>query len=188
MTGRSPGVDRLNVLSNENAEQELMACCGSKMWAGAVAAARPFADEAELAAAADRAFVRLGWADVLEALSRHPRIGDPPEGDGRESAWSRVEQSGARVPAEQSGARVSAEQPGARVSAELRRGNLAYEGRFGHVFLICATGLSAERILSDLRRRVGNDPGTEREAVRTELQKITRLRLARLAAGPGEDR
>jgi 2-oxo-4-hydroxy-4-carboxy-5-ureidoimidazoline decarboxylase len=170
MTGRSPGVDRLNALPDENAERELMTCCGSKAWAGAVAAARPFADEAELATAADRAFARIGWADVLEALSRHPRIGDPPEGDGRESAWSRAEQSGARA------------------SAELRRGNLAYESRFGHVFLICATGLSQERILADLRRRVGNDPGTERETVRTELQKITRLRLAGLAGGSGEDR
>jgi 2-oxo-4-hydroxy-4-carboxy-5-ureidoimidazoline decarboxylase len=67
-------------------------------------------------------------------------------------------------------------------------GNRAYEERFGHVFLICATGLSAAEMLAALRERLGNDVEAERAAVRAELAKIVDLRLARLAGGPEEER
>jgi 2-oxo-4-hydroxy-4-carboxy-5-ureidoimidazoline decarboxylase len=171
MTGRASGVDRLNRLSGDEAERELMSCCGSRAWAGAVAGARPFAGEAALTGAAGAALRDLGWADVEEALSHHPRIGDRPEGTGREESWSRAEQAGSTG-------------TDAETARELRAGNLAYEHRFGHVFLICATGLSARRILAALRERLHNDARTEREIVRTELAKITHLRLAHL----GENR
>jgi 2-oxo-4-hydroxy-4-carboxy-5-ureidoimidazoline decarboxylase len=60
--------------------------------------------------------------------------------------------------------------------------NLAYQERFGHVFLICATGLTAEEMRDALRARLGNAPDAEREIVRTELGKINRIRLTRLAS------
>ena len=86
-------------------------------------------------AASDAAIGALGWPDIEQALAAHPRIGDRPAGPAggdREAAWSRQEQSGTRdAPAD--------------VQAELRAGNVAYEDRFGHVFLICATGQSAAR-------------------------------------------
>ena len=91
-----------------------------------------------------------------------------PEGAraGTEAAWSRQEQSGARdAPAD--------------VLAGLRAGNAAYEERFGHVFLICATGMSAASMLGALQTRLGHDPAAEREVVRDELMKIVRLRLAK---------
>ena len=58
-------------------------------------------------------------------------------------------------------------------------GNAAYEERFGHVFLICATGMSAASMLGALRARLGHDPAAEREVVRDELVKIVGLRLAK---------
>jgi 2-oxo-4-hydroxy-4-carboxy-5-ureidoimidazoline decarboxylase len=161
----------LNDLSGHDAEHELMSCCGSKAWATAVAAARPFADDAALTQAADRAFSALGWADVEQALAHHPRIGDRPKGVDRESVWSRTEQSGV----------IDA---GGEVAGELHEGNIAYERRFGRVFLICATGLSAEGMLAALRERLGNDEATERVMVRTELRKITHLRLKKLLERP----
>lgn len=156
-------------------EGGLLACCASRRWAAEVAAGRPYADLAELRAASAKALAGLDWADVEEALAAHPRIGDRPRGEGREAAWSRSEQSGMDAAA-------------AELRAALAEGNRAYEERFGHVFLICAAGLSAAEMLAALRGRLRNDAGAERAAVRTELAKIVDLRLAGLAGGPEEDR
>jgi 2-oxo-4-hydroxy-4-carboxy-5-ureidoimidazoline decarboxylase len=65
------------------------------------------------------------------------------------------------------------------VQAGLRAGNAAYEERFGYVFLICATGMSAASMLGALQVRLGHDPAREREVVRDELMKIVRLRLGK---------
>jgi 2-oxo-4-hydroxy-4-carboxy-5-ureidoimidazoline decarboxylase len=70
------------------------------------------------------------------------------------------------------------------VLAALADGNRAYEERFGHVYLVCATGRSAEELLDVLRTRLGNDPATERAVALGELAAINRLRIARLF---GED-
>jgi 2-oxo-4-hydroxy-4-carboxy-5-ureidoimidazoline decarboxylase len=64
--------------------------------------------------------------------------------------------------------------------AALLEGNRRYEERFGHVFLICATGLGADRMLGALEKRLGNEESVEREIVREELGKIVLLRLAKL--------
>jgi 2-oxo-4-hydroxy-4-carboxy-5-ureidoimidazoline decarboxylase len=96
-------------------------------------------------------------------MNAHPRIGD------------RVP-AGAQSAAEQSGAASASDQ----VRQALADGNLAYERRFGHVFLICASGLSGQAILDQLRVRLGHDTDTERGVVRQELLKITRLRLTKL--------
>ena len=101
----------------------------------------------------------------VHAEERQPRIGDRV----RAAGWSAAEQSGA----------ASA---GETVRQALADGNLAYEERFGHVFLICATGLSGQDMLDQLRARLGHDQEAERAVVREELLKITRLRLAKLLA------
>ncbi|WP_306214894.1 hydroxyisourate hydrolase, partial [Actinoplanes sp. RD1] len=58
--------------------------------------------------------------------------------------------------------------------------NRAYEDRFGHVFLIFASGKSQAEILAAARRRLASDAAAERLEVAGELGKIARLRLARL--------
>jgi 2-oxo-4-hydroxy-4-carboxy-5-ureidoimidazoline decarboxylase len=165
-----PVTERLDVT-----EDGLLACCASRRWAAEVAAGRPYAGLAELRAASAKALAGLDWPDVEEALAAHPRIGDRARGEGREAAWSRGEQSGMDAAA-------------AELRAALAEGNRAYEERFGHVFLICATGLGAAEMLAALRERLGNDDEAERAAVRAELAKIVDLRLARLAGGPEEGR
>ncbi|WP_043638491.1 2-oxo-4-hydroxy-4-carboxy-5-ureidoimidazoline decarboxylase [Nonomuraea candida] len=146
------------------AEAELLACCASRAFAGKVAALRPYDDLDRLLDAAGAAVLELAWDDVLEALRAHPRIGERAGGDGREASWSRQEQSGVEDD----------------LRAALADGNRAYERRFGHVYLVCATGLTGAELLDRLRRRLGNDEEREREVVRGELAAITRLRLGRL--------
>ncbi|NRQ35865.1 2-oxo-4-hydroxy-4-carboxy-5-ureidoimidazoline decarboxylase [Nonomuraea sp. NN258] len=160
------GLAAFNVREPADAEQELLACCASRAFARTVASLRPYRDLAQLTAAADAAVRGLAWDDVLEALAAHPRIGERASGAGRESAWSRQEQSGVADD----------------LRAALAEGNRAYEERFGHVYLICATGLTGGQMLDRLRARLVDDEETERRTVRDELAKITRLRMAKLLA------
>ncbi|WP_307796868.1 2-oxo-4-hydroxy-4-carboxy-5-ureidoimidazoline decarboxylase [Actinomadura barringtoniae] len=161
------GLDRFNALPVADAESELLTCCASRRWAAAVAGARPYGDLAALLSAAATVLADADWADVLEALEAHPRIGDRVGGADRESAWSRGEQSGMDAAAQE-------------LRTALVEGNKAYEARFDHVFLICATGRSAAEMLEALRGRLGNDEDAERAVVRDELAKIVGLRLTKL--------
>jgi 2-oxo-4-hydroxy-4-carboxy-5-ureidoimidazoline decarboxylase len=152
-----------NAASPEAAERDVLACCASGSFARVIAAGRPYRDPAALQDAVNAAFRVLSWDDIVESMNAHPRIGDRVPGGG----WSSAEQSGAASASD-------------GVRQALADGNLAYEQRFGHVFLICASGLSGQDMLDQLRIRLGHDPGAERAVVREELLKITRLRLTKL--------
>ncbi len=166
-------LERLNALSPEEAEARLLSCCGSAAWARGVAAARPFRSEGDLAEAADRIWRGLSRADWLEAFAAHPRIGPRvAAGAGHTAAWSREEQRG-----------TDGASPG--TLASLDAVNREYESRFGHVFIVCASGRTADEMLSLARQRLGNEPGTELALAAEEQRKITQLRLEKLLA-PGE--
>ncbi|TDD05507.1 2-oxo-4-hydroxy-4-carboxy-5-ureidoimidazoline decarboxylase [Nonomuraea diastatica] len=162
-------LDAFNARPPDEAERDLVACCACRAFAAKVAGLRPYRGLGELLAAADAAVRELEWSGVLEALSAHPRIGERAAGSGTEATWSRQEQSGA----------------GDAPRAALAGGNRAYEQRFGHVYLVCATGLSGAELLAKLTSRLRNDEETERDIVRAELAAITRVRLRKLM---GEDR
>jgi 2-oxo-4-hydroxy-4-carboxy-5-ureidoimidazoline decarboxylase len=159
-------LERFNVAEPAHAEQTLLACCAARRWADELLARRPYHDLAGLRRVSHTVFESLTWDDIAEALAAHPRIGERTAGTGQEAAWSRDEQAGADSATQE----------------DLAAGNVAYEERFGHVFLICATGLSGEEMLTALRERLGNDPDTERGVVRAELAKIVDLRLGKAFA------
>ena len=161
-------LEQLNLLHEIQAERRLLACCGSRAWARGVAAARPFYSFEEVLAASDRVWSRLTPDDWLEAFARHPRIGDgAPSPRTTSEHWSDREQARAR-----SGS--------AATLAELAELNAEYEERFGHVFLICATGKKADEILDSARARLNNDPETELRIAAEEQRRITHLRLRKL--------
>lgn len=155
------GIDRFNALSHEEAERPLYACFASRAWAARMARGRPYADLSALLASAESAWNGLAPRDWLEALAAHPRIG---ERGGHSPAASEREQSGVRQASEETLLAIAAE-------------NRLYEARFGHVFLIAASGRTADEMLQALRRRMTNDPQTELEVAAAEHRKITRLRL-----------
>jgi allantoicase len=158
------GLRWLNSLPAAQASQVLATCCASRAWVERMAAGRPYADLDGLLGASDRAIDELDRDGLAEALTAHPRIGQRAAGASTEAVWSRQEQA-------------AVGDADAEVRAALQEGNHAYEGRFGHVFLISASGRSAEELLAALRERLGNDPDTEWGVVAEELRKITRLRL-----------
>ncbi len=156
--------DYLNSLPAVAARSALGRCCGARRWVDAMLAARPFASDAELLATAERVWWGLGRADWLEAFAAHPKIG-ARVGAGMD--WARREQAGADGAAQ-------------ATLAALAQGNDTYEERFGHVFLISATGKTADEMLGALRGRLANDPATELRVAAEEQAKITRLRLDKL--------
>ncbi|SDJ59876.1 2-oxo-4-hydroxy-4-carboxy-5-ureidoimidazoline decarboxylase [Streptomyces indicus] len=170
MTSRTtPGLTRFNTSDETAAAAELHEVCSSSAWGSKVLAQRPYADADSLFAASDAAMAELTAADLEEAMAGHPPIGRPKPGD----PTSAREQRGMAGASEE-------------LKAELLELNLAYQEKFGHVFLICATGATAEFMLGQLKIRIENDAETEREIVRTELGKINRIRLTRLVEEAAE--
>ncbi len=153
-------LDSFNAAPEEKAVAAMLACCASRRFAVTMAAGRPYASQAAAVAAVEAVFQSLTWSDVLEAMDGHPRIG------ARVTGQSAAEQSGV---ADDSRAALTA-------------GNAAYEERFGHVFLVCATGLSGAQLLSALNQRLKNDELSERAVAATELRKITVLRVRKALA------
>jgi len=165
-------LERLNALPSDQAEAELRACCGSTRWAREMAARRPFDDVDDMLAVAEVVWWGLGEDDWHEAFRAHPRIGErkaEAAQTARAAAWSAQEQAG-----------VS---PGEDVKAALAEGNRAYERRFGHIYLVCASGKSAGEMLAILHARLANAPGEELRVAAGEQAQITRLRLEKLLAG-----
>ena len=158
-----PALARFNALPAGDAVRLLLGCCSAPGWARRVAGRRPFGSVDDLLAAADAAWAARQPGELEAAMAGHPRIGERGP-----SVQSRREQSGV------------GSDPG--VVQALREGNAAYEDRFGHVFLICATGRGPDEILAELRRRMAHDPATELEVAATEIGKINALRLRQLAA------
>lgn len=163
----------LNELDSDEAAAALARCCGAARWVEQMTALRPFASREALFDAAERVWNALSVEDQLEAFAHHPRIGARP-GELERRFASTAALSGR----EQAGV-ASASTP---VIAALREGNVAYEERFGFVFLVCATGKSADEMLALLRERLTHDRATELRIAAAEHAKITRLRLAGLAA------
>ncbi|WP_067700914.1 2-oxo-4-hydroxy-4-carboxy-5-ureidoimidazoline decarboxylase [Nocardia jejuensis] len=162
MTENKIGWSEFAVLPESAAATLLLTCCSSPVWAHAVAARRPYSAIGQLLIAADAELEALSDAEIDRALAGHPRIGDRPD-----SANSAREQA----------AMATAEEA---VRAAIAAGNREYEAKFGHVYLVCATGKSPEELLRVLTDRLGNDADTERRIVRQELGKINRIRLRRL--------
>jgi len=152
----------INGLTGEAARTALTRCCASTQWVQRMLAGRPYAGDPQLFQAAEREWWALDRADWLETFAAHPRIGERAS-----DAWSRAEQSGVT-------------RAGADLRLALREENGAYERRFGHVFLVCATGRGATELLADLKARLAHDPDTELRVVAGEQAKITRLRLEKL--------
>lgn len=157
-------LDDFNDEPPETATEALRACNAAPRFAAEVLAGRPYADADALVGRAEEVARSLSWDEVAVALAAHPRIGDRPEGSSAQAQASRREQS-------------SMTDADASTRASLVDGNRAYEERFGHVFLIRAAGRSPAELLAQLRRRLANDPATERAEATEQLAQITGLRV-----------
>jgi OHCU decarboxylase len=167
---RRVSVAELDAMSASEASRLLATCCGAPRWVRAMAARRPFRTRDAVLSSADEISDSLDRTDWLEAFEHHPRIGERPstgsEAD-RDSRWAAREQSGV-------------DGVGYDVRAALAEVNREYEERFGHIFIVFATGKSAAEMLALAKARMRNDPEAELRIAAEEQRKITRLRLDKL--------
>lgn len=159
----------LNGLAEHEAAAELRSCCAADAWVEAVLRGRPYRSLEALLATSGAAVRDLDETGLDQALAAHARIGERRTTEAREDHWSRSEQAEA----------LAADTD---IRARLAEGNREYEERFGRVFLIRASGRTAEEMYDALRARLANDEDAERSVVLHELGEIVRLRLARLVA------
>ncbi|HWF52595.1 MAG TPA: 2-oxo-4-hydroxy-4-carboxy-5-ureidoimidazoline decarboxylase [Solirubrobacteraceae bacterium] len=150
-------------LAAAGTHEALAGCCASERWITEMERGRPFASAEAMLTRCEAAFDALGREDWLQAFAAHSRIGAPRAGDARGSA----EQAGT--------ASASAEE-----MAALAAGNERYQARFGHVFLIRASGLGAGEMLAALEERLGHTPEQELTIAAAQQREITRLRLRAL--------
>lgn len=155
-------LDEFNRVPRYRAERELIQCCASRAWARVMAGRRPFDDFGRLLRAASEVWWSLAETDWREAFDAHPKIGERNV-DG----WAAQEQSGVR--------RAAVE-----AILGLEEANREYLAKFGYLFIVCASGKSADEMLAVLRSRLSNPPGQEIRVAAEEQDKITRLRLEKL--------
>lgn len=162
----NPVLERWNRLSIEEAAAELLSCCGSRVWAGKVAEARPYADEQVLLGTACAIWEGLEPADWLEAFRSHPRIGERQAEKSTQvsAAWSVAEQK-------------NVQDATAVARQAIEEGNRRYEERFGRIFIVCAAGKQPSEILEILERRLDNDNDTELKESAAQQGQILELRL-----------
>jgi OHCU decarboxylase len=156
-----PTVSEFDDLPAARAADMIQPCCGAARWVAEMVARRPFGSLEELLAGADEVWWSLEPDDWREAFAHHPRIGE------RAAGWAAGEQAGV--------AGASGD-----VRDELAAANRAYEARFGHIYLVRATGRSAEELLALARARLANDAESELRVAAEEQRQITRLRLEKL--------
>ena len=168
----------LDAATDADARALLTRACGARRWVDRMMARRPFGGDARLLRAARIEWFGLTEADWLEAFSHHPQIGDrapaapkhPSEGG---SLAARFPASHDLSATEQAGVARA----GGDVLSALADANQAYLDRFGFIFIVCATGKTAEEMLALLRARLSNNRATELRNAAEEQAKITALRL-----------
>jgi hydroxyisourate hydrolase len=161
-------LERLNTAPREDLIGPLRACLAVDSWVNGMLAGRPYRDTVAVLERARSLAEGLSRAEVLDALHAHPRIGQPPPSSmaGTAASWSRREQSGLDRDRD--------------TTERIRDANTRYELRFGHIYLVFATGMSAEDILADIESRMDNQPDLELDIARKHLRDIALLRLRRL--------
>jgi OHCU decarboxylase len=162
----------LNALDQNAAIAALTNCCAATAWVCGMLAARPFADDNAVFATSESIAATLAESDWLEAFAAHPLIGDV---DSLRKKYAATKQLAA---GEQSGVDVASE----TTLRELSELNRNYFARFGFIFIVFATGKTADEMLAILKSRIDNDREQEIANAAAEQLKITRLRLEKLAS------
>lgn len=167
-------LEEFNTLSKEDAFQQLEKCCVSKTWIHKMIAEMPFASEDALVKkAAAIWYNECEIADYKEAFTGHPKIGDVSSLQAKfahTSDWAGNEQS-------------KVEEANLKTIEALAKANEDYETKFGYIFIVSASGKSAEEMLAIVHARLEHEPANEIDVAMNEQHKITVIRLAKLIEG-----
>ncbi len=164
-------LQQFNQQSPEAARAQLYACCGSDTWTDEMMKQFPFASEQQLLHEATSIWYdACSHDDWLQAFAQHPKIGDIKSLEEKFASTSHLTSS------EQAGV-AAASTP---VVESLAKANKGYDVKFRFIFIVCATGKSAEEMLRLMNDRLRNTYRDELQIAMGEQMKITMLRLKKL--------
>ena len=160
-----------NSIDEKVARDYFLSCCGSSHWVDILMKSRPFSSiEGLLEKAKYIWFNTCSKADYLEAFSQHPVIGDIDSLSKKftpSRSWANDEQSGVA-------------QASDFILKELISFNKTYLNKFGYIFLVFATGKSAEEMLKLGVARLKHGYKEELFLAAGEQFKITLIRLSKI--------
>jgi 2-oxo-4-hydroxy-4-carboxy-5-ureidoimidazoline decarboxylase len=163
-------IESFNSLTDSEAFKEFEMCCGATNWVKRIIASRPIDSKDALLKVAEEIWFSLKSEDWLEAFTHHPKIGDI------ESLREKFHNTKSISENEQSGVNDASE----NTLKDLAKSNQLYEDKFGFIFIVCATGKSADQMLTLIKMRLNNNIETEMQNAAKEQNKITQLRLEKL--------
>jgi 2-oxo-4-hydroxy-4-carboxy-5-ureidoimidazoline decarboxylase len=163
-------LEAFNQLSKKTLKEQLTHCCGSSVWVREMMKHVPFKNMEDLLKWSDELWLATSQEDWREAFLHHPKIGDI------ESLQKKFASTAQWAEGEQGAVKQASED----TIKALAQGNSLYEQKFGFIFIICATGKSANEMLSLLQARLPNSMEEELKTAMLEQQKITQLRLRKL--------
>lgn len=163
-------IDKINKLDKAEFNKQFFYCCGSTQWVKQLENTRPFKNKEELLATSDSIWKSLSEKDYLEAFCHHPKIGDI------DSLKKKFKDTAQFTENEQKGTSNASEQ----TLLSLQTANTEYAEKFGFIFIVCATGKSAEQMLEMLNQRLKNNRNTELQIAAEEQNRITVLRIYKL--------
>ncbi len=155
-----------NQASETDVKTFLKHCVQIESWVNELSAQRPYVSIEALLSQAKQQASTWKWSEIKHALDNHPRIGEKKaqaDLSAQEQGFSDREQ-----------ASISSDE---ETQEALLAGNIAYEKKYGYIFLIKASGLKSEDVLQALHYRLMNDPDTEQRIVHQQLSEIALLRL-----------
>jgi 2-oxo-4-hydroxy-4-carboxy-5-ureidoimidazoline decarboxylase len=158
-----------NQMPLEEKKVNLFKVCGSAEWVNKMLEVPPSEDMIDLFQNAEQCWNECSESDWKEAFNHHPPIGSAAihEEENTSADWARNEQAKVNdAPAD--------------IKQQLADANREYREKFGYIFIINATGKSAEAILAQLMVRLQNSPEAEIEIAMAEQMGITRIRLEKL--------
>jgi 2-oxo-4-hydroxy-4-carboxy-5-ureidoimidazoline decarboxylase len=163
-------LEAFNQLNRSESETLISQCCSATQWIRRVADGRPYQSMAILIATADKIWVSMQEDELLEAFDGHPKIGDP------DSLKEKYRSTLTVASHEQSGVKEANDQ----LLENLAQQNHNYFDKFGFIFIICASGKSANEMLASIDERLSHSRDRELVIAAREQWQITLIRLNNL--------
>jgi 2-oxo-4-hydroxy-4-carboxy-5-ureidoimidazoline decarboxylase len=160
-------LSKLNEYTQKQAFDIFMQCNTSETWCKSMAQSRPYADYQSVLDNADKHWANSSEKDILQAFEGHPEIGDVST---LRKKYRNTEKLAGH---EQSGVNTATE----NTLQSLAQGNKDYKEKFGFIFIVCASGKSADEMLELLLKRLPNSRERELVNAAEEQRKITHIRL-----------
>jgi 2-oxo-4-hydroxy-4-carboxy-5-ureidoimidazoline decarboxylase len=161
-------LQELNCANSQDQKKILQTFCTSDQWCERLQKKLPAKTKPELISwGIDIWEQELAPKDYLQAFAGHPMIGD----------WQSLKKKFKGTEHLTSKEQGQVKEASDQVLQELQTLNQEYLKKFQFIFIVCATGKSAEEMLGLIKKRLKNSASEELKNAHREQKEIMRLRM-----------